>query len=192
MKKAAAAFVILAASVGATACGSAQAKAPATRPALEVPPPPPRLIEPLPAEPVAAMEPVADLPPAAPTTSRPRSQPSRETTREAAAKPEAKPETPPAVEPPAAAPPAAASTPQIRAPGDNSETARQVRDTLDRTARTLNGIDYGPLSKQRKESYETAKRFIAMAEDALKTSNVEFAKYLAGKAEVFAKELQGR
>ena len=179
--------------VGASACGAAQAKAPATRPALEVPPPPPRIVEPMPAAPAAPIEPVGDLPSAPPAASRPRPQPqARETaaTRETS-KPEPKPDPPPAPEPAAANPPPA-QPPQIRTPGDNSEAARQVKETLDRSTKVLNSIDYRSLNRQRQENYNTAKGFIAMAEEALKTSNIDFAKYLAGKAEVLAKELQGR
>lgn len=182
--------VVLAAA--ASGCVTAKAKGPATNPALEVPPPPPRMVEPLPSEPVAAIEPVADLPPATPTT-RPRPQPPRDNTPRETAKPEPKPEPPPATEP-AAQPtaPAAAPAPQIRAPGDNSETARQVRDTLDRAGKTLEKIDYRVLNRQHKESYDTAKKFMLEAEDAMKRANLQLAKFLADKADTLAKELQAR
>jgi periplasmic protein TonB len=172
------------------ACLTGRAQTPARQPALDVPPPPPRVIEPVPAEPVTTIEPVADLPPV-PSPSRPRPQPPRDPGKEA--KPEPKPEAPPA---PEAAPPTNPPPPnpalQIRTPGDTSEAARQVRDILDRASKTLNSIDYGPLNQQRKESYDTAKRFILQAEDAIKAANFVYAKFLADKADTLAKELQGR
>jgi hypothetical protein len=194
MRRLVTAIAMLALAAGATACRTAQAKAPATRPALEVPPPPPRLIEPLPSEPVATLEPVADLPPPPPTTSRPRTV-NREAAARETAKPEPKPEPPPPTTTEPAAPatnPPANPQPQIRTPGDNSESARQVREILDRAAKGLEKVDYLKLTPQRKESYDTAKRFIVEAEEALKASNIVYARFLADKAETLARELQGR
>lgn len=183
--------ILALAAMGASACSVAQAKGPATRPALEVPQPPPRVVEPVTAEAPPTLEPVADLPPPTTTSPRPRSTASRETASREAPKPEPKPETPPPTESaPAPAPPNPA--PQIRTPADNSETAKQVRDILDRANKGLSTVDYRVLSPQRKESYDTAKRFILQAEDAIKVSNFQFARYLADKAETLAKELQGR
>ena len=174
-----------------TACASSRAHTPAQQPPLDVPAPPPRHIEPLPSEPPAEIEPVADLPPPPTTTAKARQQPARDVPKET--KPEPKPETPAIVEtPPAVNPTPSNPAPQIRTPGDASEAARQVRDILDRANRALNSIDYGPLSLQRKESYDTAKRFIQQAEDAIKASNFVYARFLADKADILAKELQGR
>lgn len=181
------------AALAASACSTAQAKGPTTRPALEVPQPPPRLVEPMPAETPAPIEPVADLPPPPTASSRPKSQPSsRESASREAAKPEPKPETPPAPEAAAPTAPAANPAPQIRTPADNSETARQVRDILDRAKKGLSTVDYQGLTPQRKESYDTAMRFIQQAEDAVRVSNFQYAKFLADKADTYAKELQGR
>ena len=190
MRRLLTAVTILALVAGTAACRTVQAKAPATRPALEVPPPPPRMIEPLPSAPVAPLEPVADLPPA-PTTSRPKS--TREVASRETAKPEPKPEPAPPTEPaPPVTPPAATPQPQIRTPADNSETARLVREMLDRTGKTLDNIDYQRLTPQRRDSYEDAKKFMREAEDAIKASNFSYALKLADKAETLAKELQGR
>ena len=184
--------ILALAAMGASACSVAQAKGPATRPALEVPQPPPRVVEPVTAEAPPALEPVADLPPPPTNSPRPRSQPSRETASRDAPKPDPKPETPPATD---TAPPPAPVTnpaPQIRTPADNSETAKQVRDILDRANKGLSTVDYRVLTPQRKESYDTAKRFILQAEDAIKASNLVYARFLADKADILAKELQGR
>src|SRR5881227_370335 len=70
-------WVAVASTAVSGACASAQAKSPADRPTLEVPPVPPRVIEskpiaPPPPEPVEDLPPVAPLPPRARTTPPPR------------------------------------------------------------------------------------------------------------------------
>ena len=168
------------------ACATATAKAPADRPVLEVPPPPPRVIEPTP-EPELAMPPVGELPPASLPNPRPKPVPNREPVRT-----EPKPETP-AVE---TAPPVApvAPPPQLRTPGttDGAEAARQVHDVLDRANKTLGSIDYRRMTTARRGQYDTAKNLIRQSEDALKASNFDIARNLANKADQIAKELQTR
>ena len=53
-------------------------------------------------------------------------------------------------------------------------------------------MNFQTLSGQRKKAYNEAKDFIERAEVAIKASNFELAKDLAGKAEKLANELQGR
>ena len=175
--------------VSGTACNTARAATPVERPNLDVPPPPPRVIEPAPPVETPQVEPVSDLPPSTPAggTSRPR--PQRDP---ATAKPEAKPEPPP-TEPPPPTPPPANPT-QLRAPGlaSGPETAGEIRQILDRANGILKGIDYGKLPKPRQASYDTAKRFADEGEKELKSANYVLAKELAEKAERLAKELQIR
>ena len=173
-----------------SACASAQAKSkPEDRPALKVPPPPSRVIEPAPVpEPVP--EPVVEPPPATP--------PNR-ATRPPASKPEAKPGEPKPVEPPpvepppapapAATPPAQLQTPQT---SDTSGAAKTVRTTIDTARGILNGVNFGPLSNERKKAYNDVKLFLRQAEDALRQGNLAFAQGVASKAETLAKELAGR
>jgi hypothetical protein len=176
------------------ACASASAKAPTERPALVVPAPPPRLIEPAPEPPP---EPVNDIP-AAPSPTPP-GRPGR--TREAAAKsPEGKSETktePPKpvetpiepVAPPPQQPPAQLRTPET---SDSSGAAKTVHAMIERARNLLNSVDYGPLSKDRKKAYNDAKLFLQQAEDGLKQGNVVFAQGVATKAETLARELANR
>jgi outer membrane biosynthesis protein TonB len=173
--------------VPALACASAQAKSPAERPTLEVPPVPPRLVEATVPE-VAPPEPVADVPATPPP--RPRSQPPpRET-----AKPDPKPEPPAAEQPPlAAAPtPAVPTLPQLRTPGtpDGAEASRLVREFLDRARKTLGSIDYQRLTTARKAEYDSANLTIKDSDSALKSGKFDIALNLAEKAEKIAKELQ--
>ena len=59
----------------AAGCASAQAKSPVDRPNLDVPAPPPRVIEPRVLYEPPPPEPVPDLPVASPTSPRPRQTP---------------------------------------------------------------------------------------------------------------------
>jgi hypothetical protein len=173
--------------VPAFACASAQAKSPADRPTLEMPPVPPRVIEAAPPEP-APPEPVVDLPaapaPAPPPRSR-NSPPPRET-----AKPDPKPEPPPA-EQTVTAPPAPA-LPPLRTPGtpEGPEASRQVRDVIERATKTLASIDYRRLTAARRAEYDSAKQTITQSETALKSGKFDIALNLAEKAEGIAKELR--
>ncbi len=186
-------LLLIALSGAAAGCASAQAKSPADRANLEVPPVPPRVLEALPV-PAPPPEPAGDLPPVAALPARPRPTPppaSRET-----AKTDPKASDAPPVEPPAApAPPAAAApAPQLRTPGsvDGAEAARQVNDVIGRAKRTLGAINYQQLSSERRAQYDSARLMITQAEDAVKVSNFEFAKNLAEKADRLATEMKGR
>lgn len=184
----------VAAVLASSACVTTTGDSVVERPALEVPPPPPRVITPLPVPEPPPAEPVVEDPAEATpaTPAKPRPQPATPNT----GKPEAKPETaptdaaPPPATPPAATPPQPTlSTPAV---GDANAISRQIRDGIERTRRALESIDYRPLSNGRKKAYDDAKLFATQAEDALKASNLVFAKELADKAERLAKELQGR
>jgi len=170
--------------------GAVKARVPADRPALEVPVPPGKVIEPMPQPEPSTPEPVGDLPATPPTNPRPN----RPASREPAARTDPKPEAPVAetAVPPPVTPPAPA--PQLRTPGapDSAEAARQVREILDRAGKSLNSIDTRRFTKGRREQYDTAKRLVTQSEDALKAGNFDSARKLADKANDIAKELLGR
>jgi hypothetical protein len=175
--------------VNACASASANSKS-ADRPAMNVPPPPPRVIEPTPEPPP---EPVVDLP-SAPVPNGPSRPP-----RPAPPKPEAKTDPPAEISPkPEAAKSAEAKpdapAPQLRTPqtADTSGAARNVHATVERANTMLSGVDFGPLSNNRKKAYNDAKRFIKQAEDAIKRGNFAFAQGVATKAETLARELSGK
>ena len=170
---------------GATACTTTKAEAPIERPALEMPPPPPRVVEPIPVPP-PQLQPVESLgPDAPPAPSRPR-PPAKET-----AKPEPKPEDPKPVEP---TPPPAQPPPILRMPEtvDTAQLATQTREAIARSKAILDKVDYQRLSPVAVKAYKESQMFAQQAEDALKANNLPFAKELAEKAERLAKELQGR
>jgi hypothetical protein len=182
----------LAGLVTSVGCASVQAKGkPADAPALNVPPPPPRIIEPAEVPP----EPVTELPAAPPapsrsTTTRP-ALPKPEVPKAAETKPaEAKPDPPvEPLPPPPAPPPAQLRTPQT---ADANSTTKAVRTTIDTAWGILNGVDFGHLSDARKKAYNDAKLLLQQAEDALKAGNLTIAQGVANKGETLAKELAGR
>lgn len=182
--------IVLAPLMGGCASTSAKGK-PSDRPAMNVPPPPPRVIEPTPEPPP---EPVSDLPNVPASNSGPSRAP-----RPASPKPEARTEPPAEVPKIEAAKPAeekeaSAPVPQLRTPqtADASGAARNVLATVERASTMLSGVDYGPLSNNRKKAYNDAKRFIRQAEDGLKRGNYAFAQGVATKAETLARELSGK
>jgi hypothetical protein len=174
--------------IAASACTTARAAKPVERPALEVPPPPPRVIAPLP---------LPDLPPVdfvleAPTNNMPSSPRSRaRAEKPEPPKPEQKPEPPPADPPPA--PPQPAS-PALRIPenADTTQQQNQIKAQIATAKAILDKTDYGPLKPPLKNAYDQAKNFVSEAEAALKSGNLVYAKETAEKAERLAKELQNR
>jgi hypothetical protein len=174
---------------GSAACKTTQAATAVERPNLDVPPPPPRVIESAPAIEPPAADPIGEVPAAPAPGSATKPRPQRDP---ATAKPETKPDAPP--ETPVPAPTVSAPPPQLRMPGLTSGPAMagEIRATLDRAHGMLAKIDYGRLNKPRQGSYDTAKRFHAEGEKELRAANYVLAKELAEKAERLAKELQGR
>jgi hypothetical protein len=179
------------------ACASAQAKGGSNKPGLNVPAPPPHEIE-LPAEP---LEPVGEVPgtatgagSTAPHAGRSATTKSQDPKPEGKAEPkgDAAPATAPPPEPAPPLPPPA-PTPQLKTPQANTDAAaKTVRTTIDRARNTLNTVNFGPLSNERKKAYNDAKLFLQQAEDALKEGNIVFAQANATKAETLARELAGR
>jgi hypothetical protein len=188
-------LLMLALALQAAACVTARAQVqPEDRPALVVPPVPPRVIDPLPPEP-PPIEPVGELPtaPVNPPRARPPArEPNRTSTSESKPAESKPPDTPP-VDPAAGTQTTPAPPPvqPLRTPGtsDGPEMAKQVRETLDRANRTLNGIDYQALKPDSRANYDNAKSFIKQAEDALNANNLVVAKLLAERAENIAKQL---
>lgn len=176
--------------IGGAACTTTRAEVAVERPALDVPPPPPRMIVPLPPPAQSPRpDPVPSLgEPGTSTTAKPRPP------REKDAPPKAEPKTeekPAETTPPANAP---SPVPPLRIPGqvDPDQQIAQIRGSIDRTLGTLNGIDYGKLQEARQKQYDEAKLFATQAEQALKEKNLVVAKEFADKAERLTKELTSR
>jgi outer membrane biosynthesis protein TonB len=150
---------------------------------LEVPQPPARVIVPPQPE---APAPVEDTQPPSPArTHAPKPAARTDTTKPDTSRPEtANPETPPA-EPPQ---PAAESKP-VRA---DAASVAAVRQQMSRAAQNLSQVNYAGLSNDMKAQFDTANRFLALAEQALKEGNLLFASTLTDKAGAIASLITGR
>jgi hypothetical protein len=174
-------------------CARAHAKVAPDQPALEMPEPPPRNVEPMDAEMPAPMP----LPgePAHTTPSR-----TRPPQRVEQAKPDPKPDTP-KIDTPAEAPkppeePSRPVTPpttlQTTPAAAEGEVERSIRATVLRALGDLNRIDYQRLNTDARNQYDTAKGWALKAQDAMHAKNLLFAKTLADKAADLAAQLAGR
>lgn len=174
-----------------TGCITTRAQAPTQRPALEVPPVPPRVIEPvLPPEPTT-LEPVNELPPPTSTPPRPRPNPTRDKPAEAKSDVKSA-EAPPADANPAPTTPSPQPVGPLRTPrtADGAKAEQQAREVIGRANSLLGKVDYQKLTPERQKAYNEAKQFVAGAEAAIKEARFDIALELAEKAETYAKELQ--
>ena len=169
-------LVLLTASLVACAA-KAQVRTETEIPLLDPPPPPPRVVaiytpepEPIPLSP--AVEPATPV--------RPPARPSR---------PEQKPEplatTPEPVES-TARPASVPSLTMTPTPGSEPQTVAAIRDLLERATRDLSLVNSASLSGDGRALYDTARRFIQQAEEALRGRNIVFAGKLADKAATMA------
>ena len=178
------------AAVSLAGCAHAAARTTPDIPGLEMPAPPPRDVEP--AE-VDAPPPVG-LPAEPPHSAPPRPRPATPAPRNEPRAESPKPEPPPAVEAPKppdepVKPPTTLQTTPANAEG---EVERGVRTSLQRALADLNRVDYRALNTDARTQYDTAKRFVRQADDAIRTKNLVFAKNLAEKAATIAAQLAGR
>jgi hypothetical protein len=188
--------LLLVVSVLVAGCRTTRAALPIERPALEVPPAPPRVVVTAPAPEVRQPEPVPDLPspaPASATPARTRPAPAPPTAKDIQ-KPEQRPEEAESTAAAPAPPPPPPPPPLLRTPAtaDSAAAERQVRLTIGRVRDSLKGVQYGRLTPERKKAYGQATDFVESAEVQIKGSNFELAKEFADKAEKLARELQGR
>ena len=158
-----------------------------------MPAPPPRDVEPTEIE---APQPVPlAVEPARNTPARPRPAPSTPRPEPPKAEPP-KPEPPAAVEPPRPADeppkPPVTTTLQTTPATAEGDVERAIRASLDHASADLNRVDYRRLNADAKNQYDTAKRFVRQADDAIRAKNLVFAKSIAEKAATIAAQLAGR
>ena len=170
-------------------CTHAHATSSPPSPPLDVPAPPPRDVVPADAEtPPPAPQPQepARTAPARPRPTPPREQPPRAE----APKPEP---APPAETAKPDEPPKPPATPlQTMPPNAEGDAERAIRATLQRATGDLNRVDYRALNADARTQYDTAKRMVRQADDAVRAKNLVFAKNLADKAAALAAQLAGR
>jgi hypothetical protein len=173
---------------GAAGCATAQARTSAGGPALVVPEPPARVVEavpePEPEEPGPTPVIVSPKPPGA-RPPRPPARPERPAAEPQATAPPAEASGRPAVEP--AGPPRT-----LQATDRPAEAEAHIRGLLTAASRDLAAIDSRGLSAGARSQYDSARRFIEQAEDALKQQNLVFAGQLADKAASLAAALRAR
>lgn len=172
-------------------CFRMQAKTQPVPPPLETPEAPPRNVEVV----DVAPPPIVLLPdePVSNPLPRPRPAPPRtDANRPADAKPEvpadaAKPDD--TARPPSSIPvPTLQTTPTEQ----EGEVEGRIRSLIARATSDLNRTNYQSLNADGRTQYETAKRFVTQADDALKAKNLVFANNLADKAAALAAQLAGR
>jgi hypothetical protein len=171
-------------------CVRAQAKITPDGP-LEMPAPPAREVEPIESEPPPPV-PLAQEP-ARNTPARPRPTPTPTPPRTEAPRPEpARPETQPVEAKPVEDPPRPPTTLQTTPPTAEGEVERLIRASIAKANADLNRVDYRALNNDARNQYDTAKRFIRQADDAMRAKNLVFAKSVADKAAALAAQLAGR
>jgi hypothetical protein len=174
----------LAIALAASGCVSAQAKGDPGGPDLVPPVPPPHTIVPV----EIVEEPAAPPAPPSPTPVIVRpSRPPAAKHEKSADKPGEKPE--PAAVPPAPPPAAAAPVPPLQTTANVTELEKTIGARMAQARRDLDRTDARALSAERREQYDTARRFLQQADDALKVKNLVFAEQLADKAATLAAAL---
>ena len=183
-------IVVLAGSMAAGGCARLSARTAPEPPPLDVPAPPPRIVEAVDAEPLRPGT-LVDAPASGDPSSR------RPPVRAETAKPE--PPKPEPVPPPAAevtAPPTEAPRPattlQTTPPEREAALEQDIRAKLDRADRDLRRVDYRRLNKDAKDQYDQAKGFATRAAEALRAKNLVFALKLAENAANIAAQLVNR
>lgn len=169
----------------ATGCTRGEARTVPDVP-LDVPAPPPRLVEVVELEdtPIIPLpeEPVRNTPPRPRLTPTPRADPRAEPRADAdAAKPADD-----------AVRPSPAPSLQTAPAQQEGEAERRVRLLLAQATSDLNRINVQGLNSDARQQFDTARRFVAQAEEALKSRNLVFASNLADKAAALASQLSGR
>jgi len=90
-----------------------------------------------------------------------------------------------------AGPPSPNTVLQTTPAAEQGEVERGIRATMTRATAELSRIDYRVLNADARSQYDTAKRFVQQAEDAIRMKNLPFAKNLADKAAALAAQLGG-
>jgi hypothetical protein len=157
-----------------TACAKAKASTQPVMPVLEPPAPPPRIVETYNDEPVPTIEP-------SPVEAALMTPPSRPPARPPATRTEPAKTEPARTEPerPTTNAPALTLKP---VQGAEAKTEASIRALLGRAARDLQRVNYAALGADGRAQFDTARRFIQQAEEALKGGNLVYAGKLADKA----------
>lgn len=173
------------AALASAACGGAAAQVilPSSGP-LAVPPAPSHVV--VPAEPEPTPVPVIETPTTQSLTPVTSGAGNARTREVPPPRPTAPPAQPPATQP---ATPPTTPTPLPAAP-NQGELEQQARSLVASADQTLDKIDYKALNADGRAQFDTAKRFVKQADDALKARNIVYAWQLANKANTIATMLK--
>ena len=160
------------------ACAKARASTEPAMPVLIPPPPPPRVVE------LYIDEPVPTIAPS-PVETALATPPSRPPVRPPATRPEPPRPEPTQSVPDRPTPPPLALTLKP-APGTETKTEASIRALMSRATGDLQRVNYAALDADGRAQYDTARRFMQQAEEALKNNNLAFAGKLADKAATMA------
>jgi outer membrane biosynthesis protein TonB len=182
---------LVASCFAAAGCSRLSARTVPPPPALDVPAPPPRVVEASDSEPPPPGTLVE-----APASSAPsnRRQPPRVEVPKPAEPPKPEPTPAPVTETvPAPEPARPATTLATTPPEREAALESEIKSKLQRALRDLNRVDYGRLNENAKAEYDRAKRFATQADEALKAkNNLVFARQLADNAANIAAQLANR
>lgn len=170
--------------VSAGGCRRAPVQTVPIMPELNVPPPPPRVIESVDA---VAPDPVPLVDAPVRTVERPRVAP---VAPPKDAKPEPKPEPP--IEPRPTEEPKPVTTLKTTPTDQDAELERRIRGVIQAASADLNRVDYRRLGSDVQLQYDMAKGFVRQSEEALKSKNFVFAQTMAEKAATLASQLAGQ
>jgi hypothetical protein len=181
----------IALSLASAGCMRLSARTAPEPPPLDMPLPPPRVIEAATSNPPTPGT-LVDAPAGGAPSSR------RPPPRVEAPKPEpSKPDPPPPAadvsqppQEPARTPPV--TTLQTTPPEREAALEREIRGMLERAASNLSRVDYRKLNVDAQAQYDLAKGFALRAEDSLRSKNLVFAQQLAKNALDIAVQLAGR
>jgi len=184
-------LVVSLTALGASACASARAQTEPESTALAVPAPPARVLPPLEGSRIEAAVPTAGEPSTeGHPAPRRRSEPTRGETRPDPPREPAAESSPSAPETPPETTPAPAL--QLASPGSSGHAEQAVKQQLLKARDDLNQVDRRTLSVDAQAQFDTATRFIDLANQAIRDKNLVFAQTLADKAAVIAALLRQR
>ena len=185
---------VVSVAMAAAGCSRLSARSvPEPPPPLDVPAPPPRVVETADAEPPNPGT-LVDAPVSGAPSSR-RPPPRVEAPKPETKKPESAPPPAPVTEvPPQVAPtePASATTLQTTPPDKEPALEQEIRTKLKRAMSDLDKVDYGNLPNNAKQQYDLAKGSARQAEEAIRAKNLVFAQQLADRAAIIAAQLLSR
>ena len=181
---------LVASSFAAAGCSRLSARSVPPPPALDVPAPPPRVVEASDTEP-----PVPGTLVEAPSSTRPssRPQPPRAEAPKPAEPPKIEPVPAPVTETVPPPEPARPATTLATAPPEREAALEsEIKSKLQRALRDLNRVDYGRLNKSAQAEYDRAKRFATQSDEALQAKKLVYARQLADNAANIAAQLANR